>query len=104
MTNGVNPINQNRNANQPMPKASLRDQPTNQPTNSLTLKEAYRVLSSRECDVIELIGEGKSNSEIADHLFISVDTVESHITRIGSKLGVKGWGALRTWAQSHAKS
>jgi DNA-binding NarL/FixJ family response regulator len=75
-----------------------------QPTNSLTLKEAYRVLSSRECDVLELIGEGKSNREIAARLFISADTVESHITHISSKLGLKGWGALRKWAQSNAGS
>ena len=57
-------------------------------------------MSSRECDVFELIGEGKSNREIADSLFISLDTVVNHITRIGAKLGLKGRGKVRKWAQN----
>jgi len=48
--------------------------------------------------VFELIGEGKSNRQIADELYISRDTVENHITRIGNKLGLRGRGKVRTWA------
>jgi DNA-binding NarL/FixJ family response regulator len=44
-------------------------------------------LSSREIDVIRLIGAGNANKEIADKLSIGETTVKSHITNILSKLG-----------------
>jgi DNA-binding NarL/FixJ family response regulator len=47
--------------------------------------------------VVELIGKGKSNRQIAEELYISRDTVENHITRIGKKLGLRGRGKVRTW-------
>lgn len=46
-------------------------------------------LSSREVEVLKLFCEGMSNQEIADKLFISVRTVESHKTHIMQKLGIK---------------
>jgi len=45
-------------------------------------------ISKRELDVIQLICEGKTNKEIADKLFISVDTVKDHNNRIFQKTGV----------------
>ena len=44
-------------------------------------------LSSREIDVLRLIGAGNANKEIADKLSIGETTVKSHITNILSKLG-----------------
>jgi DNA-binding NarL/FixJ family response regulator len=44
-------------------------------------------LSSREIDVIRLIGVGNANKQIADKLSIGETTVKSHITNILSKLG-----------------
>ena len=44
-------------------------------------------LSSREIDVLRLIGTGNSNKQIADKLSIGETTVKSHITNILSKLG-----------------
>ena len=44
-------------------------------------------LSSREIDVIRLIGAGNANKQIADKLSIGETTVKSHITNILSKLG-----------------
>jgi len=44
-------------------------------------------LSSREIDVLRLIGAGNSNKQIADKLSIGETTVKSHITNILSKLG-----------------
>ncbi len=46
-------------------------------------------ISKREMEVIELICEGCSNKEIADRLFISVDTVKDHNSRIYLKTEVK---------------
>ena len=45
-------------------------------------------LSSREKEVLTLLGEGNNYKEIADELFISVDTVRHHIRNIYKKLHV----------------
>jgi two-component system, sensor histidine kinase LadS len=47
-------------------------------------------LTSREIDVLKLIADGSSNKEIADSLFISVNTVKYHIKNIYSKLQSSG--------------
>ena len=46
-------------------------------------------LTSREADVLKLILQGRSNSDIGKELFISVHTVKNHITNIYSKLAVR---------------
>lgn len=43
-------------------------------------------LSAREIDVLEMLYAGKSNNEIAESLFISVNTVKSHLSRLYLKL------------------
>jgi predicted ATPase/DNA-binding NarL/FixJ family response regulator len=47
-----------------------------------------RRLTPREQDVLQLLVEGRSNPEIADALFISPRTAETHVTHILAKLGV----------------
>lgn len=46
-------------------------------------------LSQRETEVLQLFCDGLSNQEIADRLFISIRTVETHKTHIMQKLGLK---------------
>lgn len=46
-------------------------------------------LSEREIDVLREVAQGFSNKEIADRLYISLNTVKSHIKQILSKLDVK---------------
>ena len=56
-------------------------------------------LSSREIEVLELVAAGRSNSEVADQLFVSETTVKSHLAHIFSKLDVSS----RTAAVSEAR-
>jgi DNA-binding NarL/FixJ family response regulator len=44
-------------------------------------------LTSREIDVLRLIATGNANKQIAGQLFISEETVKSHVTNILAKLG-----------------
>ncbi|MEP1033305.1 response regulator transcription factor [Ekhidna sp.] len=46
-------------------------------------------LSKRELEVLELLAQGLSNQEIADKLFVSLNTAKTHISSIYSKLNVK---------------
>jgi NarL family two-component system response regulator LiaR len=46
-------------------------------------------LSKREQEVLDLIAKGKTNSDIAHALFISVRTVKFHVSSILSKLNVR---------------
>ena len=45
-------------------------------------------ISEREMEVLHLIAAGLSNREIADKLFISLNTVKTHTKNINSKLDV----------------
>ena len=47
-------------------------------------------LSERELEVLRLVAEGLSNSEIAGKLFVSVGTVKTHVHNILGKLGAEG--------------
>jgi NarL family two-component system response regulator LiaR len=56
-------------------------------------------ISKRELEVLQLIAEGLSNQEIAARLFVSLNTVKTHSSRIFEKLDVK----RRTQAIEKAK-
>ncbi|MFM2018980.1 MAG: hypothetical protein RL007_2636 [Bacteroidota bacterium] len=53
-------------------------------------QEAVRLgISKRELEVLELMGQGLSNQEIADRLFVSLNTVKTHASNLFVKLDVK---------------
>ncbi|MFD5698853.1 helix-turn-helix domain-containing protein [Streptomyces lasiicapitis] len=47
-------------------------------------------LSTRELEVLELVGEGLSNPQVAAALTISCDTAKEHLHNIYGKLGIRG--------------
>lgn len=51
-------------------------------------------VSKREREIMELIVAGKSNKEIEERLFISVNTVKNHIYHVYQKLGIKSRSQL----------
>ena len=56
-------------------------------------------LSARELDVLQLIAKGMSNQEIAAELYVSINTIKTHITNLFYKLEV----TRRTQAVEKAK-
>ena len=58
-------------------------------------------LSKRETQILALIAQGYTNQRIADALCISHRTVETHRTRITSKLGLKNRAQLVRYAIEH---
>jgi len=56
-------------------------------------------LTAREMEVLRLVAEGCSNGEIAEQLYLALDTVKGHNRRIFAKLGVR----RRTEALSRAR-
>ena len=59
------------------------------------------VLSKQEVRVVQLICEEKTSQEIADALFISRKTVESHRERIKAKIGAKNMVGIAMYAVKH---
>jgi len=55
-------------------------------------------LSPRETEVVRHIALGYTNTEIANLLFLSVRTIESHRANIASKLGSTSRSELVRWA------
>lgn len=49
---------------------------------------AFRALTDREREIVQLLAEGRSNKEVAANLSISVKTVETHRATVMRKLGI----------------
>lgn len=61
-------------------------------------EEIQLPLTERELSIVKLVGEGKSNKEIANSLFLSIGTVKNHITNILQELDLRDRTQLAIYA------
>ena len=59
------------------------------------------MLSERESEVLRLIALGHTNAEVAEKLYLSIRTVESHRAHIQRKLGLSSRAELVRYALKH---
>ena len=69
--------------------------------NSVVVK--YK-LSKRETDMLVCLRDGASTEKIAEGLFITEDTVRSHVFRLLKKLGIDNRQAVPAWLKSYIDS
>ena len=58
-------------------------------------------LSERELEVLRLLGQGKSNPEIAKELFITRNTVQNHVSSILIKTNLSNRAQAAVYAKEH---
>lgn len=61
-------------------------------------------LTPRELEVLQLVAKGKTNKVIAKELFLSVKTIDRHVSNIFDKLGVSSRSAATAYAYEHRLS
>ncbi len=60
-----------------------------------------RLLTNREREILQMVAEGMTNQEIADKLFISISTVDTHRKNIMGKLDIHSVAGLVHYAVRH---
>jgi len=68
-------------------------------TSEDSMTRHARILSSREIDVVRMIGKGLRNKQIAEQLFISESTVKIHLHNIYGKLNIASRVELSLYAR-----
>lgn len=63
--------------------------------------EAWACISPREREVLALVAEGRSNKAIAEALFVSPNTVKTHVAALLTKLDVESRVQLAALAARH---
>jgi DNA-binding NarL/FixJ family response regulator len=71
------------------------------PNDEIGPASRYVELSDRESEVLALIALGLTNSEIAEELYLSVETVKTYVKRLYAKLGVHNRAQAALAASSH---
>lgn len=63
--------------------------------------QAVAALTDREKEVLRLLGQGYSNKEIGDALFITEGTAKNHVSAVIEKLGLRDRTQAALWAVRH---
>lgn len=72
--------------------ATFADAPTGQPSQPI------EPLTDREEEVLVAVARGRTNSEIAGELYISLSTVKTHLAALMRKLGARNRVEVAIWA------
>ncbi len=70
-------------------------------TLSVEVKNQLKLLSPTEKVIVKLISQGKTSPEIANLMFISLNTVENHRYNVAKKLTLEGKNSLLKFAMEH---
>ena len=81
----------------PLSTARMLDKMRNPPHDEL------EHLTERERDVLDLIGQGLSNREIAERLFLAEKTVKNYVTSVLAKLGMQRRTQAAAWVARRGK-
>ena len=86
------------------PEVIVKEVPVEVPVPGPFVLDEARVreleITPREMEILRLVAEGLSNKEIAERVFVSENTVKTHVSRVFEKLGAR----RRTEAVQIAKS
>ncbi|MEC9052165.1 MAG: response regulator transcription factor, partial [Actinomycetota bacterium] len=82
-------------------EAVLRGDPVPVTSGSGEDVQVFPGLSQRESEVLVLIGRGLSNQEIADRIYVSVNSVKTYIRQIYAKTGATRRTQAVAWAHEH---
>ncbi|GAB3356173.1 response regulator [Amycolatopsis echigonensis] len=97
VVNAVREVAAGRSLLDPVSTARVLDKLRHPPTDELA------TLTDRERDVLELIGQGLSNREIAERLFLAEKTVKNYVTSVLAKLGMQRRTQAAAWIARRGK-
>ncbi|KGX93942.1 chemotaxis protein CheY [Pontibacillus halophilus JSM 076056 = DSM 19796] len=69
-------------------RLSEGDGETTKSSSPIEYRKPLHLLTRRECEVLQLLADGKSNRGVAESLFISEKTVKNHVSNILQKMNV----------------
>lgn len=64
-------------------------------------KPKHSILTTRELEILSLLGQGKNNKDIGEQLFIGIKTVKTHVSNILAKLEVDDRTQAAIYANKH---
>ena len=75
----------------------------NRPAEAVSVEEQGEELSQREREILLMLAEGATNKDIAAKLFLSLNTIKSHIYNIYRKIDVPNRLQASLWAAKHLR-